>query len=247
MSDQREGADSVGRSGWHLAAAIGVHVLTALGIVCALLATLAALQGAWERTFVWLGIAVVVDGIDGTFARLVDVARRLPRFSGERLDQVIDYVTYVFVPALVLFQAGFLRGWSGLVLGSLLLLSSLFHFCDLDNKADDHSFVGFPAVWNIVAFYLFAFAVPAWLAAAVILLCAALTFVPMRWVHPLRVVELRTTTVALTLLWAAAAVWTLWLGFPAGPVAQLVFAGVGLYVVALALTRPWSRPGANAT
>ena len=103
-----------------------MHVFTALGAVCGLLAALAAFEGAWERMFVWLGLALFIDGIDGSFARLVRVGERLPRFSGERLDLVVDYVTYVFVPALALVHAGFLEGSLGLVLAALILLSSLF-------------------------------------------------------------------------------------------------------------------------
>ena len=220
-------------------AAAAVHLFTALGIVCALLAMLAVLEGAWELVFLWLGIALIVDGIDGYFARLADVERHLPRFLGERLDQVIDYVTYAFIPALTLLQAGFLPGAGGILLASLVLLSSLFHFADMGNKSEDYCFVGFPAIWNIVAFYVFAFAAPSWLVTAIVLVCSCLTFVPMRWVHPLRVVALRGVTVVLTVLWGLAAAWTISHGFPAHPLAQGVLAAVGLYGVGLSLAWPW--------
>src|SRR5262245_35152774 len=127
-----------------LAAAALVHAFTALGAVCGLLATYAVASGASEAAFAWLGLALFIDGVDGTLARKAQVRERLPRFSGERLDLVIDYVTYVFVPALMLLQGGFLTGASGLVLASLILLSSLFHFSDEESKAADHSFIGFP-------------------------------------------------------------------------------------------------------
>src|SRR5262249_58885154 len=143
-------------------------------------------RGGWAALILWLGLALLIDGIDGTFARLVDVHRRLPRFSGERLDLVVDYVTYVFVPTLALLQAGFLSGGSGIVLASMVLLSSLFHFSDTQSKAEDHSFVGFPAIWNLVAFYIFAFALSPLGTALLVLACVALTFVPLKWVHPLR-------------------------------------------------------------
>ena len=117
-----------------------------------------AFLAAWELVFAWLGVALLIDGIDGTLgARMAKVGTRLPRFSGERLDLVIDYVTYVFIPALALLLAGYLPGCLGWLLASLILLSSLFHFCDTESKTDDYSFVGFPAIWNIVAFYVFAF------------------------------------------------------------------------------------------
>lgn len=220
---------------WSIAAA-AVHLFTGLGIVCALLAMLALLAQAWEVVFLWLGIALVIDGVDGYFARLVAVEQRLPRFSGERLDQVVDYVTYVFIPALALLQAGFLPGSGGLMLASLILLSSLFHFSDLANKSDDHCFVGFPAIWNIFAFYAFAFAAPPSATMAAALACIGLTFVPARWVHPLRVATLRRVTVAATTLWSLAAAVTIWRGFPAHPAALTVLAAVGLYGIGLSLT-----------
>jgi phosphatidylcholine synthase len=214
-----------------------VHVFTALGIVCALLATRAVLAGAWEQAFAWLGVALVIDGVDGTFARIANVSTRLPRFSGERLDLVIDYVTYVFVPALALVQAGYLAGGFGLFLASLILLSSLFHFSDLESKSEDHCFVGFPAIWNVVAFYVFAFQMPGWAAGALVAVCAALTFVPLRWAHPMRTPLLWPVTVALTAVWCAAAFVTLWAGFPAGPIAKALLLSVAAYGVGLALMR----------
>lgn len=221
-----------------LVAAAAVHVFTALGIIFALLAMLAVMAQSWQLVFLWLGVALVVDGVDGYFARLARVDVNLPRFSGERLDQVIDYVTYVFIPVLAMLQAGFFPGLSGLGVAALILLSSLFHFADLGNKSDDHCFVGFPAVWNIFALYAFAFAAPPWLAMAGALVCAGLTFVPMRWVHPLRVVRLRGLTLALTALWGLAAAWTIGRGFPGPLWAQLVLAAAGVYVVGLSLAWP---------
>ncbi len=187
--------------------------------------------------FAWLGVALFIDGIDGSFARLTKVEERLPRFSGERLDLVVDYVTYVFVPALALVHAGLLNGPLGLGLAGAILLSSLFHFADLASKGDDYSFIGFPAVWNLVAFYLFALSLPHWAAYAVVGTCVALTFVPMRWVHPLRVVRLRLLTLAVTIGWTVAAVATVWQGFPARGLSLIMLVGAAVYLVALALDR----------
>lgn len=210
-------------------------MFTACGVVCALLATLAALEDAWERSFLWLGVALVIDGVDGTLARMTVVKTTLPRFSGEQLDLVVDYVTYVFTPVLLLWLAGFLSGVWGFVLAAAILLSSLFHFSDTASKAEDYSFVGFPAVWNIIAFYIFAFALPPWAVAALILACAGLTFVPMRWVHPVRVVSLRGPTLAVCAAGAIAALAVLWRGFPASGALQAVLAACALYVLALSV------------
>lgn len=221
-------------------AAASVHLFTALGAVCGLLAALAMFDGAWERMFAWLGLALVIDGIDGTFARLAQVEERLPRFSGERLDLVVDYVTYVFVPALALMRGGFLDGPAGLIVAALILLSSLYHFSDLASKGDDYNFVGFPAVWNIVALYVFALAPPPWLVYALLVAGIVLTFVPMQWVHPMRVKRLQLVTLAITLAWSIAAIATVMHGFPAPLWAQIVLIVGAVYVAGLTVERTLS-------
>jgi phosphatidylcholine synthase len=227
--------DVVARKRIFALTAAGVHVFTALGAVCGLLAALAAFEGAWERMFVWLGLALFIDGIDGSFARLVRVGERLPRFSGERLDLVVDYVTYVFVPALALVRAGFLDGSLGLVFAALILLSSLFHFADLASKGDDYSFIGFPAVWNVVAFYIFALGTSTWVTYAIVTCAIVLTFVPLRWVHPFRVMHLRALTLLVTIVWTVAAILAVWQGFPTGPWNKAVLAGVAVYLIGLTI------------
>ena len=220
-----------------------VHILTALGVVCALGATLAVADQRYEAMFVWLGVAFVIDGIDGPLARFVDIKRRLPRFSGERLDLVIDYLTYVFVPVLALLNAKILPSGAALLIGAAILLSSLYHFSDTGSKADDNSFVGFPAIWNIVAFYLFAFQPGAWLAAAVCIACIALTFVPLPWVHPMRVVAHRGITLTALALWLFAAAAILAAGFPEAPAwAKVVLAAVAVYALCLPLLHAKSQP-----
>jgi phosphatidylcholine synthase len=218
-------------------AAASVHLFTGLGAVCGLFAALAVFDGAWERMFAWLGLALIIDGIDGTFARLANVEERLPRFSGERLDLVVDYITYVFVPALALVRAGYLTGTGGLIIAALILLSSLYHFADLASKGEDYSFVGFPAVWNIVALYVFALSPPRWLTYAALIACVVLTFVPMHWVHPMRVKRLQGVTLAITAAWSIAAVAVVWYGFPPPLWTQIVLVGAALYVSGLTLER----------
>lgn len=218
-----------------LAAAVAVHVLTASGAVLALLATLAVWSGDYQRMFLWLGVAFIVDGIDGPFARAVGVKERLPRFSGEVLDLVIDYLTYVFVPVLALLAADRMPAAIELPLAAAILLSSLFHFSDSDSKAGDLAFVGFPAVWNIVAFYVFALDLSPVAATALIAAAIALTFVPLHWVHPMRVVALRPVTLAATAIWAIAAFSAVWHGFPASVPAQVALIAIALYGMGLSL------------
>lgn len=216
-------------------AAAAVHVFTGLGIVCALMCARAIISLHFEAAFFWLGIAFFIDGVDGMFARKARVKEVLPTFSGETLDLVIDYVTYVFLPALMLLQAGYLSGWFGILLASLICLSSLYHFSDEGSKADDNCFVGFPAIWNIVAFYIFAFATPLAVTAPLILICVALTFVPLKWVHPMRVVALRPLTLLACLVWGVAAVVTVYDRFPAADWARVALGAVAVYGIGLTL------------
>lgn len=210
-------------------AGFGVHLFTGLGSVCALMAILALMAGETTAVFWWLGVAFVIDGVDGPIARAVKVKEHLPRFSGETIDLVIDYLTYVFVPALLLLHAGRLPEGLALALTVLVLLSSLFHFADTHSKASDLAFVGFPAIWNVVAFYVFAIDMGQWAAAVLVVVCVGATFVPMHWVHPVRVAPMRAVTLGATLVWAAAAVATLLQGFPAHWLLQAVLVAVAIY------------------
>ena len=220
-----------------------VHVFTSLGAVCALLAARAITAADAEGVFFWLFVAFVIDAVDGTFARAVRVAERLPRFSGERLDLVVDYITYVFVPVLALLAWRYLDGRAGMLIAAGILLSSLFHFSDLESKTKDNCFVGFPAVWNIVAFYVFALNLPVWLTELVATLAIALAFIPMPWVHPLRVVALRWATLGATAVFTIAGLAALRHGFPAPTWAQVCLVAVAAYFAGLSGLWWWRGRG----
>lgn len=223
---------------WKRAAGMAVHAFTASGALCALLALQAALAASFEVAFGWLFLALAIDAVDGTLARAVDIETTLPRFSGERLDLVVDYLTYVFVPVVVMLTAGLLPGSLGWWLAAAVLLSSLYHFADTESKADDNCFVGFPAVWNLVAFFCLAFAVPSWVAMLLTALLCALAFVPMRWIHPMRVRRHAALNVGMMTMGLAAAAWILLTGFP-GPILARVGLGVATaYFVAMAIVAP---------
>lgn len=220
-----------------------VHVFTASGILCALAATLALYRGAYVEMFVWLAVAFAIDGVDGLFARKADVHANLPRFSGEQLDHVIDYITYVFIPALALLHARHLDGVFGVCLAGLILMSSLFHFSDTESKTADHCFVGFPAIWNIVAFYIFALDPPRWATGLGVLALVGLTFVPTRWLHPMRVERRRFVNLAALAVWFGVAAVVLARGFPAPFWASLALAGIAVYGIGLTLAMPWGHAG----
>ncbi len=211
--------------------AAAVHVLTATGGVFGLLSLLSASEAQWTAAFVWLGVALIVDGIDGPLARLVDVKRVLPRFSGEDLDHVVDYLTYVTVPAYMVARSALVPESLRLVLAAAIMLVSLYHFSDTRSKTEDGYFVGFPAIWNVVVLYCFVLGLPQALSAAVIAICAVFTFIPLYWVHPLRVRRLRILTFAVVSAWGVAAVAAILHGFPGALVERAIFVVAALYVI----------------
>ena len=159
-------------------AAFAVHVFTACGAACALLALIAAVGADWPKMFVWLGIALIIDGVDGTFARRLHTAELLPRWSGDVLDLVVDILNYVFVPAYAMSTSGLLPQVLAIPLGALIVVTGSLYFADRQMKTSDYYFRGFPALWNVAAFYLFLLKLPPWLGALAVVALAALTFVP---------------------------------------------------------------------
>lgn len=188
------------------AAAFAVHVFTACGAGCALLALTAAVNSEYPTMFVWLGIALCIDGIDGTFARRLQVAKLLPRWSGDVLDLVVDILNYVFVPAYALEDSDLLPKPVAVPLGVLIVVSGALYFADRLMKTSDYYFRGFPALWNVAAFYLFILKPDPWVGAAAVVALAVLTFVPFHVVHPVRIAHLRGVTTVALAAWAVLAI-----------------------------------------
>ena len=184
-------------------AAWAVHAYTATGVLAAFAAVLAVFGRNFRGAFLWLVVATLVDASDGILARLARVRQVLPNFDGARLDDIVDYLTYVFVPALLIYQAGRLPDGWGLAVVALMLLSSGYGFASADAKADDYFFTGFPSYWNIVAVYLFAGRLPVEINAAILIVLSARVFVRIGYIYPSRTPVLRGLTIVLGLLWAA--------------------------------------------
>ncbi|WP_100962310.1 CDP-alcohol phosphatidyltransferase family protein [Bosea sp. FBZP-16] len=219
------------------ALAYGVHVLTAFGAALGFLALQAVFTGDLTQAFVWLGVALVVDAVDGPLARRFAVKERAKRYDGALLDLVVDFVTYVFVPAAMLLRPEVMAAPYGVIAGLAVTLASALYFADTGMKTDDWWFRGFPAVWNIVVFYIVAFAPPAWLALAVILIAKALMFLPVVFVHPVRVRRWRGLTLAMLALWGIAAVATLWQGMVPDIWSKAGLALAACYFVGLGVAR----------
>lgn len=218
------------------ARAFSVHALTASGAGLALLALLAAVRGAFDLMFLCLGLALIVDGIDGTFARAIKVAEVLPRWSGDILDLVVDFVTYVFVPAYAIAAGGLLPAWLGAAAGIVIVMTGAIYFADRRMKTADNYFRGFPTLWNVVAFYLFVLKPAPWLAALLVAVLAVLTFVPFKFLHPFRVVRLRMVSTAAVVLWSLLAADALARGLAPGPMVTGGLVVLAVYFLCVGLT-----------
>jgi phosphatidylcholine synthase len=214
------------------AAAFSVHIFTALGAGIALIALLEAVREHWAAMFWWLGAALVVDAVDGPIARRLDVARVQPNWSGEVLDLVVDFVTYVFVPAYAIAASGLLPPVAAPLLGVGITVSGALYFADRRMKSADNHFRGFPGLWNVAAFYLFLLhPSPAISSLGVSVLIVA-TFLPFHVIHPVRVVRLRRLTLSLIGVWAVLLMVALVNDFDVGAPIKIALCAIAAYFVA---------------
>jgi phosphatidylcholine synthase len=193
--------------------ALAVHLLTATGAVFAMLAMLAAVNGKWDIMFVWLVIAFFVDGIDGPLARKYNVKKNAPMFDGVLLDLIIDYLTYVFIPAYALFKSGLLAGWTGWFAIIIITFASAMYFSDTRMKTKDNSFQGFPGCWNMAIIVIFAITPNHWVILGFVSLLAISMFLPLKFVHPVRTERWRFFTLPIALAWVGFAAWAAWGNF----------------------------------
>ena len=219
------------------ARAFAIHVFTVCGTAFAFLALILASGGHWAAMFVCLGLALIVDGLDGPLARTFDVAREAPRWSGDTLDLVVDFTTYVFVPAFAIAGSGLLPHEVALISGVVICMTGALYFADRKMKTDDNYFRGFPALWNLAAFYLFVLAPPPWIAAAGVAVLAVLTFAPLKFLHPLRVKRRRVLNVALLILWALLAVAAVAANLQPGLYITIPLSAIALYFFLAGLLR----------
>jgi phosphatidylcholine synthase len=218
--------------------AFAIHVFTATGAGLALLALVLATGGHWAAMFFCLGAALVVDAIDGPLARAFNIAEVLPRWSGDTLDLVIDFVTYVFVPAYAIAASGLLPEALALVSGVVICMTGALYFADRAMKTDDNYFRGFPALWNLAAFYLYILEPPAWVAGVGVFVLAVLSFMPVRFLHPFRVKHWRPFNVALLAVWAVLAFLAVAANLSPGPYITIPLSIIAIYFFVVGLLRP---------
>jgi phosphatidylcholine synthase len=193
--------------------ALSVHLLTATGAVLSMLAMLAAVDGKWSLMFLWLVVALAVDGIDGPLARRYDVKSNWPTYDGVLMDLIVDYLTYVFIPAFALFKSGLLTGWTGWLAIIAIVYGSVVYFADTRMKTKDYSFAGFPACWNMVVLVMFALKPGEWTILFIVIALSVAMFTNLKFIHPVRTDRWRWLSLPMALGWTFFAGWAAWVDF----------------------------------
>lgn len=224
-------------TGFERARAFTVHIFTATGAALAFLALILATGGHWAAMFLCLGLALVVDGADGPIARAFDVQNVLPRWSGDTLDLVVDFTTYVFVPAYAIAASGLLPQILAIPAGIVVVISGALYFADREMKTKDNYFRGFPAVWNLAAFYLYLLEPPEWAAVIAVAVLAGLSFAPIKFLHPLRVQHWRNFNMVLLAVWAVLAFVAIIQDLSPGLYVTLPLSLIAVYFFAVGLLR----------
>lgn len=213
--------------------AFSVHLFTASGAFWAFLALVAAAENRFTQMWFWLGVALLVDGVDGPLARYFSVKSVLPNWSGEMLDSIIDYVTFVLIPAFALYQSGFLQEYASFLCAALIVCTSAIYYADTRMKSRDNCFIGFPVCWNMVVFTLFVMQPNWYIALGTVIVSALLTFSPLLFVHPVRVVTWRPLTLGVFAVWSLCGAIALYTWYFGGEPGVLVKVGImlsGLYL-----------------
>ena len=187
--------------------ALSVHLFTATGAVFAMLAMLAAVEEKWPLMFGWLVVAFIVDGIDGPLARRYDVKTNAPEFDGTLMDLIIDYLTYVFIPAYALFKSDLLPGWTGWLAIIVITFASVVYFADTRMKTRDNSFSGCPGCWNMAVLVLFAISPNFYVILALVILFSVGMFLPFKFIHPVRTERWRALSLPVAIAWTGFAGW----------------------------------------
>lgn len=200
-----------------------------------MLAMLAAVEEKWSLMFLWLVVAFAVDGIDGPLARKYDVKTNAPEFDGVLLDLIIDYLTYVFVPAYALFKSGLLPGWTGWFAIIVITFASAMYFADNRMKTKDNSFSGFPGCWNMLVLVLFAVQPNFYVIVGLVALLAVAMFTPLKFIHPVRTVRWRSVSLPVALAWTIFAGWAAWVDFHPGSWAHWGLVATSLYLLGVGI------------
>ena len=210
--------------------ALAVHLLTASGAVLSMFAMLAAVEEKWSLMFLWLVVALIVDGIDGPLARRYDTTTNWPTHDGVLMDLIVDYLTYVFIPAFALFKSGMLDGWTGWLAIIVICYGSVVYFADTRMKTKDKSFSGFPACWNMVVLVFFATTPPTWVMLVIVVTLTVTMFLNLKFIHPTRTKRWHPWNLGMAVAWLVFAAWAAIADFQHGMLVQWGLIVTSLYL-----------------
>ncbi len=223
--------------------AFSVHILTATGAYLAFLSLVAAAEGDAPKAFFWLGMALIVDGIDGPLARKLEVKKWWPHWSGDTLDNVIDYATFVMIPAFILYQTGLLdqmdasgekqellSKFTSFSAAAIIVITSAIYYADTRMKTEDYGFKGFPVCWNMVVFALFVVSPSPTFSLLFILFTAVLTFIPIIFIHPVRVKLLRPLNIAACIAWGVTGLSAVYFSLDNPILVDVIFVASSIYL-----------------
>ena len=221
-----------------------VHLLTASGILTGFLAMVAISDQAWREAMLWLLLGLLIDGIDGTFARRFRTQDVLPYMDGKAIDYVIDFANYALIPAWFLYESGLLPDSLRLPATFLVLLVSAVYYGKSGMVSPDLYFVGFPVLWNMAAFYLF-FVLSAgpWTNLAIVVFLSVLHFVPIKFLYPSQTRRFRGFNIAVSVLFFLVNAAILWLYPRTQPWLQGLSLAVVLYFGGMAVHATWWGKG----
>ena len=211
--------------------AYSVHLFTAAGASLAMLALLEAAQQDWAMMTIWLTIAFIVDGIDGPLARRYDVTTNAPVIDGVLLDLIIDFLTYVMIPAYALYGSGLLPGWPGWLVVLLIPFASSLYFSDTRMKTADKSFRGFPGCWNMVALATLVVVPPPSVILGIVLILSAAQFLNLKFVHPVRTMRWRWVSLPVAVVWVTCIAYAAWTDFASNPVLTTIVTITSIYLL----------------
>lgn len=220
-------------------AAWAVHAFTMTGIAWACLAVAALLHGDIRAMWGWLAISMVVDGLDGSMARKAEVSKVIPWFDGALLDNIVDYLTWTFIPALFLYLH--IDFWGSKPLAMVMMIAicvtSMFCYSNLQHKSTDNYFVGFPAAWNIVILYLYLLQTSSWFNTFIVVLFIVLTVTPMTFVHPFRVKKLMIPNIISVVIWIVCAIYLVVVYPQANLVVNILWWVSGIWFIGIGIVR----------
>ncbi|MEJ6392411.1 CDP-alcohol phosphatidyltransferase family protein [Gymnodinialimonas sp. 2305UL16-5] len=217
--------------------AYSVHLFTAAGASLAMLALLEAAEQDWAMMTIWLTVAFIVDGIDGPLARRYDVTTNAPVIDGVLLDLIIDFLTYVMIPAYALYGSGLLPGWTGWFVVLLIPFASSLYFSDTRMKTADKSFRGFPGCWNMVALAMLVIVPPWWVILGLVVVLSAAQFLNLKFVHPVRTARWRAVSLPVALVWTGAIACAAWGGFESNVILDLIVTATSIYLLSAGIAQ----------